>query len=367
MPYDALKAPTPSGSTTGEYERHTDAHSPVQGGVIRRVAESPTEVARAAEAARGFAEQAKAENTKRAYRADWKDFRAWCTERGLDALPASPETVTLYIADRASPSDGSDPLKVSTLERRLAAISQAHRMSGLPSPASTREEPLHSVWAGLVRVKGRAKEKVAPALTADVVAMVEALPVVERPDGTKEPTLSARRDRALLLLGFAGALRRSELAALHVSDIAWGADGLRVRLRRSKADQEGAGAVLGIHYGERPLSCPVRAVREWVRHVAITEGPLFRSVDRHGNVGGAALAPGSVARIVKRAAARAGLDPTAYAGHSLRAGFATQAAKAGAHERAIMRHTRHKSERVLREYIREGQLFDENPTGELGL
>ncbi len=346
---------------------------------IRREAELPAEVARAAEAAQGFAERAKAENTKRAYRADWRDFRAWCAERGLRALPASPETVTLYIADRASPggdgsdvgsdegSEGAPPLKVSTLERRLAAISQAHRMSGLPSPASTREEPLHSVWAGLVRTLGRAKEKVAPALTADVVAMVEALPAVERPDGTWEPTASARRDRALLLLGFAGALRRSELAALTVGDLVFGADGLRVRLRRSKADQEGEGAVLGVHYGERPLSCPVRAVREWIRYCAITEGPAFRAVDRHGNVADTALAPGSVARIVKRAAARAGLDPAAYAGHSLRAGFATQAAKAGAHERAIMRHTRHKSERVLREYIREGQLFDENPTGDLGL
>lgn len=327
----------------------------------------PETVRPAADAARGFAERAKAENTKRAYRADWRCFRSWCAERGLDALPATPETVTLYIADRASPSDGSAPLKVSTLERRLAAISQAHRLSGLSSPASTREEPLHSVWAGLVRTKGRAKEKVAPALTADVVAMVEALPVVERGDGSWELTVAAKRDRALLLVGYAGALRRSELAALEVRDLAVGVDGLRVRLRRSKSDQEGAGVVLGLHYGERPLTCPVRAVRDWFFCVAITEGPVFRRVDRWGNVGGSALDPGSVARIVKRAAARAGLDPTAYAGHSLRAGFATQAARAGAHERAIMKHTRHKSEKVLREYIREGQLFDENPTGDLGL
>ena len=126
-------------------------------------------------------------------------------------------------------------------------------MSGLPSPASTREEPLHSVWAGLVRTKGRAKDKVAPALTADVVAMVEALPAVERPDGTRELTTAAKRDRALLLLGFAGALRRSELAALTVGDLAFGADGMRVRLRRSKADQEGAGAVLG-HPLRRPAA-----------------------------------------------------------------------------------------------------------------
>ena len=320
-----------------------------------------------AEAARAFAEQAKAENTKRAYRADWRCFRAWCAERGLDALPADVRTVTLYIADKAAPSDGSAPLKVSTLERRLSAISQAHRMAGLPSPASTREEPLHSVWAGLVRVKGRAKAKVAPALTPDVVAMVEALPTVELADGSRQLTTASKRDRALLLVGFAGALRRSEIAALTMADLAFGADGMRVRLTRSKADQEGAGTTLGLHYGDRPLSCPVRAAQEWLRYIAITEGPVFRGVDRYGNVSDRALDPGSVARVVKRAASRAGLDPAAYSGHSLRAGFATQAARAGAHERAIMKHTRHKSERVLREYIRDGQLFDENPTGTLGL
>ena len=287
--------------------------------------------------------------------------------RGLGALPADVRTVTLYIADKAAPSDGSAPLKVSTLERRLSAIAQAHRLAGLASPASKRDEPLHSVWAGLTRTVGRATEKVAPALTADVVAMVEALPTVDLGHGAWEWTAAARRDRALLLVGFAGALRRSEIAALEVGDLAFGSDGLRLRLRRSKTDQERAGVTLGLHYGDRPLSCPVRAVQDWVRSVPITEGPLFRSVDRHGNVGDRALDGGSVARVVKRAAARAGLDPSAYSGHSLRAGFATQAARAGAHERAIMRHTRHKSERVLREYIREGRLFDENPTDALGL
>ena len=321
----------------------------------------------AADAARGFAERAKAENTKRAYRADWRCFRSWCAERGLDALPADPATVALYVADKAAPSDGDAPLKVSTLERRLAAISQAHRLSGLPSPASTREEPLHSVWAGLVRTRGRARAKVAPALTPDVVAMVEALPTMEAADGSRRLTTAGKRDRALLLVGFAGALRRSELAGLEVGDLAFGADGLRVRLRVSKTDQERAGAVLGLHYGDRPLTCPVRATQDWLRHIAITEGPILRGVDRHGNVSGRALGGGSVARIVKRAAGRAGLDPAAYSGHSLRAGFATQAARAGSHERAIMKHTRHKSEKVLREYIRDGQLFDENPTGSLGL
>lgn len=320
----------------------------------------------AAEAARAFAEHARAPNTLRAYRSDWADFTAWCAARGLSALPASAEAVTLYVAERASGA-GERALKVSTLERRLAAISQAHRACGYESPASTKTEPLHSVWAGLVRVKGRARAKVAPALTPDVVAMVEALPVLELPGGGRALTAAARRDRALLLVGFAGALRRSEIAALQVEHLAFSADGLRVVIPRSKSDQEGAGATLGLHYGERPLTCPVRAAREWLRAHAITEGPVFRSIDRHGNVGAQPLDGGSVARIVKRAARRAGLDDALYAGHSLRAGFATQAARAGKHERAIMRHTRHKSERVLREYIRDGQLFDENPSLGLGL
>lgn len=316
--------------------------------------------------ARGFAERAKAESTKRAYRADWQDFRSWCAERGLDALPASPQTVTLYIADRAAPSDESVPLKVSTLERRLAAISQAHRLSGLPSPASTREEPLHSVWAGIVRTVGRRKEKVAPALTEDLRAMINALPVIDEVS-VPELTLTAKRDRALLLLGFAGALRRSELSALTVDDIRVNPDGLTLVVRRSKADQEGRGHAKGIHHGAQPGTCPVRALRAWLRTAGIEEGPIFRAIDRHGNVGEDALSGRSVARIVKRCAERAGLDPSHYSGHSLRAGFATQAARAGKTERAIMRHTGHKSERTLREYIREGGLFLDNPTEGLGL
>lgn len=319
------------------------------------------------EAARAFASKARSTNTKRAYRADWSDFGAWCSDRGLGPLPSTPEAVSLYIAWLATPRDGSPGLKPSTLSRRLAAISQAHKMAGFESPALRSREPLHSVWAGIVRTRGVARDKVAPALTPDVVAMVEALPTVDLLDGSRQLTTASKRDRALLLVGFAGALRRSEIAALEVRDLAFGADGLRLRLRKSKTDQEGAGVVLGLHFGDRPLSCPVRAVQDWVRWNAITEGPIFRSVDRHGNVSKRALDSGSVARIVKRAAARAGLDPAAYSGHSLRAGFATQAARAGAHERAIMKHTRHKSEKVLREYIRDGQLFDENPTDSLGL
>lgn len=324
--------------------------------------------------ARAFARQAKAANTKRAYRADWADFCAWCDARGLPALPATTETVALYVASRAEvgpeKDDGrpSPGLKVSTLERRLSAINQAHRSLGHEPPASRRDEPLHSVWAGLVRSKGAAPEKVAPALPDDLRSAVEALP---RGDGG-ELDLRGRRDRALLLLGFAAALRRSELAAVETGHVQFTADGLRLFVPRAKGDQEGRGAALGVHYGRSPATCPVRSLRSYLQAAreatgAPLAGPVFRKVDRWGRLWEAALTAGAVARIVKRSFARAGLDPALYAGHSLRAGFATQAARVGKQERAIMRHTRHKDVRTLREYIREGALFEENPTDGIGL
>lgn len=332
-----------------------------------------------AEQARAFAQLARSANTKRAYRADWADFCSWCDERGVPAAPASTETVALYVASRATDgpngADGAPApgLRVSTLERRLSAINQAHRSLGLDPPASRRLEPLHSVWAGIVRSKGVARDKVAPALPEDLRAMVQA-PGSESVIGERlsTPPLRDLRDRSMLLLGFAGALRRSELAAILVPHVQTTAEGLRLYIPTSKSDQEGRGAVLGIHYGRDPQTCPVRALRSWIRaasdHLgAPLVGPVFRKIDRWGKLWDSALTPGAVAQIVKRSAARAGLDPTVFAGHSLRAGFATQAARQGHHERVIMRHTRHKSERVLREYIREGALFDENPTDGIGL
>lgn len=326
------------------------------------------------ERARAFARAATAPNTKRAYRADWADFCAWSDARGLPTLPASPGTVALYIASRAEvgPDDvdgrPTAGLKVSTLERRLSAINQAHRQTGHEAPASRRDEPLHSVWAGITRTKGVAVDKVSPTLPDDLRLMIDALPRGE--DG--EWTLAARRDRALLLVGFAGALRRSELVAVEADHVQFTAEGMRLRLPRSKTDQEGRGATLGIHYGRAPQTCPVRALRSWLqagREVtgAPLTGPLFRKVDRWGRLWETGLTSGAVAKLVKRAARRAGLDAALYSGHSLRAGFATTAARAGKHERAIMAHTRHKSERVLREYIREGALFEENPTDGIGL
>ena len=345
----------------------------------------PVLAAEAAEATR-YAAQARSENTRRAYRADWADFTAWCDQRGAAALPADADVVTLYVVSRARASAGGGPgLRVSTLTRRLAAISQAHKLAGYPSPASRQAEPLHSVWRGLVREKGVAPEKVAPALTPDVVAMVEAIATDaaiatatgDDRTGSDQTTAAAaalrgKRDRALLLVGFAGALRRSELAAVRANDVTISAEGLRLVIPRSKTDQEGGGQVIGIAYGQRAATCPVRAYRSWVHAAGSVlgrplTGPIFRGVGRWGTLAGDAIAPRTVARVVKARAAAAGLDPALYSGHSLRSGFATQAARSGKADRSIMKQTRHKSVRTLNEYVREGRLFDDNPSDGIGL
>ena len=341
-----------------------------------------------AASARRFAEAARSDATLRAYRSDWADFAAWCGSRGLVAMPATPETVALYIASRAEAGpDGADgrptaPLKVATLRRRLAAISQAHKLAGLESPALRSREPLHSVWAGVTRALGTAPEKVAPALAADIVVMAAACDeAVRLAESLSEPPVSvalrARRDKAMLLVGFAAALRRSELAVVRAEHLSYTPEGLRLLIPRSKSDQEGAGQVVGVAYGDRAGTCPVRAVRSWLGAASRAladqgrpsplSGPVFRSIDRWGRLGHRALTGRSVADVVKRHAAAAGLDPSLYAGHSLRAGFATTAARAGKPDRAIQKQTRHKSAAMLAEYVREGRLFDDNASEGIGL
>jgi integrase len=210
---------------------------------------------------------------------------------------------------------------------------------------------------GIRRTNGVAPAQKAAALTDDIRTMVDATDA--GPIGL--------RDRALILLGFAGAFRRSELVDLNFADCAFSKDGLTVTLRRSKTDQAGAGRKIGIPYGSNPDTCPVRNVHSWIEQGAISGGPLFRSINRHGQVQPGGLSGIDVARVVKKLADRAGLDSAKYAGHSLRAGHATSAAIAGASERSIMNQTGHRSVQMVRRYIRDGSLFRENSAGKLGL
>jgi site-specific recombinase XerD len=285
--------------------------------------------------AQGFARAEKAENTRRAYRSDFALFEAWCRAHRVKALPARPETVAAFIATEAQRT------KASTIQRRMAAIRYAHRLSGHASP--TDDERVKATERGIRRTLGAVATQKAPATRETLLAML----------AFKDRTIADLRDRALLLIGFAGALRRSELVALDVGDVAIARDGLHILIRRSKTRQDGA--TIAIARGKR--ACPVQALRAWLRAAAISKGPLFRRVSKVGRVLPARLTAQSVALIVKARAKRAGLDPQQFSAHSLRAGFLTSASKRGASIFKMMDVSRHRSVQALKGYIRDRELF----------
>lgn len=309
------------------------------------------EVERLSSAALDYATKSRAPRTLAAYRSDLEHFASWCSARDLSPLPATPATVADYVAEMA------DTYKPSTIGRRLAGISVAHQLAGHESP--TRHAAVTAVVTGIRRTLGTAPDQHAAAGIGEVRRMVARLDL---------DTLAGLRDRALLLAGFALAARRSELVALEVADLEDRDEGMAVTVRRSKTDQEARGTTRALPYGTDPETCPVIALRAWLTAAGITSGPVFRGVDRWGRCSDRALSAEAVADVVKRSAARAGLDPDRYSGHSLRAGFCTTAAARGASERAIARQTGHAvNSPVLRSYIRHASTFTDNAATDLGL
>ena len=294
--------------------------------------------------ARGYAADSRAPATRRAYLHDWDGFAAWCAEHGLETLPASPATVAVYLSALADA--GRRP---TSIERALSGIAHAHRTRGL---VWQRAHPaITEVMGGIKRRHGMEPAQKAPVQDDELERLLAVLDA---------GTLADLRDRALLTMGWWGAFRRSELVALTLDDLTRSADGFTVRLRRSKNDQEGHGQAKGVPYARDAKLCPVRSLDAWLAAAAITTGPLFRGVDQRGIVSERALSDRAVALIVKRTAARAGLDPARVAGHSLRAGFATTAAKYGRSLDAIMRQTLHRCPKVARRYVRLSEVFQGN-------
>jgi site-specific recombinase XerD len=308
------------------------------------------------ESGRVFDRAARSESTWRAYRSDCADFVRWCERVGLSALPASEETTARYLTYLADLGR-----KPATLSRRLASISVAHQMAGYASPVQSYV--VRERLAGIRRSVGVAQRQASPAMTPEVRKMVRALP-----DG-----LHGRRDRLVILLGFAAALRRSELAGLDVEDICWVSEGMEVTIRRSKTDQEAEGAVVAVPYGSHVETCPLRALGAWLDATGLVEGPLIRGISRDTTVAieyrlGRRLSPEGINRVVARAARRAGLDPSGvWTGHSLRAGLATSAAKAGVPDRVIMATTRHRSRSSLDRYVRAGKRWEQVAAASVGL
>ena len=285
---------------------------------------------------RRFLDAALADNTLRAYQDDLKHFLAWG-----GVIPASPECVARYIAQHAMALAGS------TLSRRLVAIAHAHTAKGLASP--TKSELVRATLQGVRRACGKPVRQVAPLQKKQVVRMVRGL-----------TGLRGLRDTALLLVGFAGALRRSEIVALDVSDIRFSDEGTIIRLRRSKTDQEGRGRDIAIPR-VKGRYCPSQCLQAWLEAAGITDGAVFRRINRYDQMLPNRLAAQAVALIIKHRAELAGFDPNVFSGHSLRAGFVTNAAVGGATSSSIRVQTGHTSDAMLQRYVRNARLFSDNP------
>ena len=351
----------------------------------------------------GFQQSAMAENTGVAYRFDWRQFTRWARLRELTALPASPETVAAYLVSRARLTNqtGEWLYAPSTLGRRLAAIAKAHQLAGLASPC--RDPQVSTTLAGIRRQRVRPTRRAAPLLLADLRRVLQNIELRQFPQA-----VIGRRDAALLLMGFAGAFRRFELTALTVADVALHPqDGLHVRMRPSKTDQQGRGSVKALPYGTNPDTCPPCTYLRWRQvldaadadgrvgilrtlrqrpgdgtptgHLCrivglLTDGdslpkdrPLFRAVHKTGVPGFDSISGHVVGAVVKRRAAAAGLNAEHLSGHSLRTGFVTQAVRGGADAGAIMRQTGHRSSAMVELYRRANAPLLGNAVTALGL
>lgn len=290
---------------------------------------------------RFFIENSVSPNSRRAYESDLREF-----EGGGGTIPASPEALAEYLACNAS------RLSVATLVRRLASISKAHQARGLANPV---QSPLvRATLRGIKRTYGCAQRQAKPLLRDELIQVMDAT-------GEKAKDL---RDRALLLLGFAGALRRSELVNLNVGDVEHVRQGVVLHLLRSKSDQEARGQKIGIPFA-RGRWCPVNTLDAWLALSGVSEGPIFRPVDRHGRGHNCRLSGEAVGEIVRQRVSAAGFDPSGYSGHSLRAGLATSASQAGVPTFKIRAQTRHRSDNMLAHYVRDGALFSQNAAGAL--
>lgn len=300
-----------------------------------------------------YAEAASSEATRRAYASDMRQFQDWCATQGdFQALPANPAAVACYLTHLADTGR-----KTSTIERALISIRKAHEVGNYEDPTAARA--VKDVIKGIRRTLGAAQKKAAPLVVEPLKEIIASLDL-EKPKDL--------RDRALLCLGLATGMRRSELVALDVEDLTEGDQGLTVRIRRSKTDQEGTGRNVVVFKG-RNGTCPVNALNTWKAKAGIEAGPVFVGVDRHGNIAvGQRMSDQMVRRIVKERAEAAGVAGFEnFSGHSLRAGLATQAAMNGAAARDIAKQTGHRSEKILNGYIREADLWKNNVTEGLGL
>jgi integrase len=299
-----------------------------------------------------YQDAADAPSTLRAYTADLANFEAWCAKHGFEAMPATPETVGAYLAA------AGEGYAMPTLRRRVAAIARACGVAG--HPLDTKHPAIRETLRGIGRKHGTPARRAAALTTTEVRKLCRACGA----------GIAGARDRAVFLLGFAGALRRSELIGLNIEHVTWTEEGLKLLIERSKTDKQGEGAEIAIPRGRAEETCPVAALKEWLELAEITAGPLFRKVNRGGAVESARLSADGVRQILLKRAAAAGLKGTLaepISPHGLRAGFVTTAYRNKVPDEEIMGHTRHRSLTTMRSYVRRAKLSQASPAGKLGL
>jgi len=281
----------------------------------------------------------KSNNTLRAYQSDYNDFSLFCSKNGFQAMPTSSNVIALYITHLSSYS------KYSTLKRRIASISALHKMKG--HYIDTKHPIIIENLMGIKRKIGSHQKGKKPLLISDLKFLIEVI------DKSKEKDLKKIRDKALILIGFSGGFRRSELVNIELEDIEFVSEGVKLFIKRSKTDQSGEGMIKAIPYFENINFCPVIALKNWIDAIELKKGKIFNISDKN------------VSLIIKKYSNYAGLDSRKYSGHSLRSGFATSAAEAGVEERNIMSMTGHKSTEMVRRYIKEANLFKNNALNKL--
>lgn len=302
--------------------------------------------------AKTYQDAADAPATLRAYATDLKNYEAWCVRHGFTALPAVPEVVGAYLAA------SGEGYAMQTLRRRVAAVARASGVAG--HPLDTKHPAIRETLRGIGRTHGSRGRRSAALTTTELKALSRVC----------EPSLTGDRDRALLLVAFAGALRRSELVALDVESLTLSDDGAKLLLRKSKTDKEGEGAEIMILFGRNEATCPVRALRQWLEVAAIKAGPIFRKVNKAGRVEARRMSEDAVRQILLRRAVQAGIKGSLaepVSPHGLRAGFVTTAYRNGVSDEEIMGHTRHRSLTTMRSYVRRAKLSKSAPAGKLGL
>jgi site-specific recombinase XerD len=294
----------------------------------------------------------KSANTLRAYKSDFKDFSIFCIKHGLQSLPSNPNTVSIYLT-----SLSKSEAKMSTLRRRLVSIGVVHKLKG--HYLDTKHPIIIENLLGIKRVKGSIQRGKKPILINHLNKLIKVI------NNDIYPEIKKLRDKAIILIGFSGGFRRSEITSLDCEDIEFVEEGLKILVRRSKTDQFGEGHLKGIPYFVNSPLCPVKSLNEWINISKINSGAIFRKFNKGFGLSTMRLSDQSVALLIKNYLNLAGIDSKNYSGHSLRSGFATATAEAGADERSIMAMTGHKSTEMVRRYIKEANLFKNNPLNKL--